>query len=253
MLSQKISSKFLLPRKKFSKSIISLSTSTKLQQNDPRSPIDKSQVFTADLKIFRIIQADIEFTGPGLKKFFKKSILKAQKDNQQFSPSMLKEFGSDLLAGNFVLLNNGKVKYKNIDRWLGSSTGEDDEVLPKTFDANYIITGIDLSDVRIHYEGLNNFENCKRIRTAIFQRSPLFDEWYVDRLTHLLPELEYFDLSDCPKVNERALEAMYRFGRLKTLIVTNHKKTATFELTCMMLEDVIPGLRVKILEPKKTK
>ncbi|XP_014211842.1 distal membrane-arm assembly complex protein 2 [Copidosoma floridanum] len=216
--------------------------------------VDKHNVrrtfFEMDIEAFKLFQADIEFSTRGIKKFLQNKSVESMINAQSYKEDNVKFMGSDIAAAQFVLLHDGKVKFKHSEKWMGASR-RDFELLPSVFDPNYIITQIDLSDVEIFYEGLENFKNCPRIKTAIFQRSPLFDEWFADRISHLFPSLEYLDLTDCPKVNERALEAFYRFSTLKTLIVTNNNKSSAFELSCMMLEDVVPGLTVKILEPNE--
>jgi len=223
----------------------SVTTDDYVTENNVRRPF-----FVVDIDTFKFLHSDFEFTPDGIKKYVSNKYNDSQRDQQLVKMERVAVFGSDIAAAYFVLYEEGKIKFKHSEEWIGINKNEDD-LLPNYFDSTYILTELDMNDVVLRYEGLTNFTNCPRITRASFQRSPYFDEWFADRLTHLMPNLQYLDLSDCPKFNERGLEAFYKLSNLKTLIVTNNNMSAAFELTCMMLEDIIPGLTIKILEPKK--
>lgn len=198
---------------------------------------------------FGFLQVEIEMTPQGIKKFIQQKMKNSEIERQKFRSDRHKILGPDLSLAYFIIENGGKIKFKGKKGWF-HLMNRNSKNLPNAFDPNYVVEEIDMSDIMLFYEGLKNFENIPRVKKAIFARSPYFDDWYVDRVSSLFPHLEYLDISDCPGVTERGLEALYRTSWLKTLIVTNHNKSAAFELTCMMLEDVVSGLQVNILEPK---
>lgn len=213
-------------------------------------PVVKDHGFLSKSEnMFKFLQVEIEVTPAGIKKFVNEKMTNLKIRGQKFDSERNKILGPDLSLAFFIVHNGGKVKFKGKSEWV-SFDNKNEENLPGRFIPNFVVEEIDLSDVKLFYEGLENFENIPRVKRAIFARSPFFDDWYLDRVAGLFPQLEYLDISDCPGVTERGLEALYRTSWLKTLIVTNHTKTAAFELTCMMLEDVVPGLQINILESK---
>ncbi|XP_058808658.1 distal membrane-arm assembly complex protein 2 [Phymastichus coffea] len=212
---------------------------------EPMLPINSENSF------FQMFRTEIEFTPWGLKKHLKKKIQQKQLEVQKYNPEKYELLGFDLALAYFIISIGGKVKFKGSDQWISFNFGKKSIDLPDKFDSKYIISEIDASDCIIHYEGLENFKNCPRVIWASFARCEEIDDWCIDRIASYLPFIEYLDLSDCCKVSERGLEALYKTSTLRTLIVTNHYKSAAFELTCMMLEDVVSGLRVDIKEPKE--
>ena len=189
----------------------------------------------------------VEFNFANLKRRFFETTLEFKKVNQKFEPERLKILGADLAAAHFLIFRGGKVKFFGKTEWMMSDEGYAN--LPKSFDARYILDGIDCSGMELYYEGFLNLENLTRVKWASFKNNPVFDEWCLDRIVGHMPRLEYLNVSDCPKLDERGLECLYKLFNLKTLIVTNHHKSAAFELTCLMLEDCNPNLKCEILEP----
>lgn len=157
----------------------------------------------------------------------------------------IKSLGSNLAAAYFVIEWNGKVKFKN-SNWL-QATKDKPVRLPNSYKANYIITSIDASNTLICYEGLKSIQSLYYLKWLSFKNCEYIDDWCVDKMSAQFPALEYLDISDCKNVTERALEALYKLRNLKTLIVSNHNKSAAFELTCIMLEECNPNLKCKIL------
>lgn len=207
----------------------------------------------AENAYFKFFQADLQFTPSGIKKFMRAALVKQQRGLQQFNATRHEILGHDLSFAHFLLYSGGKVKFKGNDEWIDKDTDPKTFQLPTQFDPNYVLTEIDASGVLLHYEALENFVNLLKVKKVIFSRSPLFDDWYIDKISARIPNLQYLDISECPRVTERGLEALYKTSSLKTLIITNYAKTAAFELTCMMLEDCVKGLTVKILEPVQKK
>ncbi|XP_011497173.1 PREDICTED: ATP synthase subunit s-like protein [Ceratosolen solmsi marchali] len=206
-----------------------------------------------DLAIFKFFQADIEVNPLGIIKFLKRKTISTHQNLQNVNHEIEKYVGYDLALAYFLVSNGGKVKFKGQDEWIQLNKDNKTVDLPQKYDPNYIVTEIDASDFILYYNGLENFKNSSKIKKAIFKRSPLFDDWYMDRISSYFPCLEYLDISDCPNVTERALEALYRCSDLQTLIITDYKNTVSFQLTCLMLNDCIPDLKIEILKPTEVK
>ena len=273
MWSSKMLNIFKLPKNKISQTpiVVPLSRCSGTFKKDKPPPTDKQQKFinetwreafetitkkpllpiNPESKIFTFFQTDIEMNPTGIRKFLRKKIVQNHKTLQAFIPDRHEILGSDLGAAHFLIYQGGKVRFQGFDRWFHLNEDKSTVDLPSKFDPDYVLVEIDASDITIFYEGLENFKNTTKVTRATFARSPLIDDWCMDRIAYTFPNLEYLNVSDCPMVSERGMEALYKLPNLKTLIITNHYKSAAFELTSMLLEDCIPGLKVEILEPKE--
>ncbi|XP_008551783.1 distal membrane-arm assembly complex protein 2 [Microplitis demolitor] len=157
--------------------------------------------------------------------------------------------GNDLAAVHFVVYRKGKFRKKGeTEMWDISNL----DVIPNTYQPDWYVDEIDVSNTDIVYEGIENFKHLKWLKKLTFKNCKHFDDWCLDRVVGLCPTIEYLDISECEKVTERGLEALYRAWNLKDLIVTDHYHNPAFELTCMMIEDCLPDLKIHIKKaPKK--
>lgn len=98
--------------------------------------------------------------------------------------------------------------------------------------------------MELYYEGLENVRRLKQLKFLSFHNVKTFDDWCIDRVSGSeLNELEILDVSGT-QVTERGLAALYRVPTLKLLIVDDLKVSKAFELTCAMLEDIMPILKI---------
>lgn len=169
-------------------------------------------------------------------------------DHQKYNHQMVQDMGYNIAAASFVLHWEGKVKFKDSD-WI-QSTKSSPARLPSSYVPHYVVVAIDASSTLITYEGLKNMSNLTNLKWLSFKSCLFIDDWCIDKIAGNYPSLEYLDISDCKNVTERGLEAIYKLFALKTLIVTNHHKSAAFELTCLMLEDINPNLKCQILNSR---
>lgn len=123
-----------------------------------------------------------------------------------------------------------------------NESGEYD--LPGHFNADYQVEAIRCDDMELYYEGLENIRRLNHLKFLSFRNVKTFDDWCLDRVAgSQFESLEVMDISGT-KATENGLWALCRIPTLKMLIVDDPKKTPTYELTCLMLEDVIPDLKV---------
>ncbi|XP_001606048.1 distal membrane-arm assembly complex protein 2 [Nasonia vitripennis] len=201
--------------------------------------------------IYAILKSNLELTPWGMKKYFTKKKIEIEKQRQSFSQERIDFLGADLAVAHFLVFQGGKVKFRGSDKWIELNEDKKTADLPSFFNSKYILTAFDASGIEMYYEALDTLNNVPKVTHINFSRSPHFDDWFMDKLSSMYPNLEYLDVSDCPKLSERGLEALYKNSNLKTLIVTNHYKSAAFELTCMMLQDILPELEINIITPKE--
>lgn len=165
-------------------------------------------------------------------------------EEQKCDIKQLKTLGNNIYAAQFIIKWGGQVKFRNSD-WIPHV--KDTPVrLPITNSPKYVITAINADNTHLTYKGLENILCLGSLKWLSLKNCPYIDDWCIDRISGNFPSLEYLDISDCKSVTERALEALYKSESLKTLIITNHYKSAAFELSCLMLEDCLPNLKCQI-------
>ncbi|XP_043484140.1 distal membrane-arm assembly complex protein 2 [Leptopilina heterotoma] len=215
-----------------------------------QSPNAKKDRKPEDGSFFNPIRGEEpDYSFRALRENYAKSIKEVEKEEQKYIPARLNILGSDLGVAHFVIFRGGRVKFRHKEKWYQKIDDKQPEDLPEKFDARFIAAAIDCTDMKLYYEGLLNFENLTRVKWLSFRGNPVFDEWCLDRVVGQIPCVEYLDVSNCPKLNERGLEALYKLFYLKKLIVTNYEDSVAFELTCLMLEDCNPNLECIILKP----
>lgn len=179
--------------------------------------------------------------------------IEAAKYSQQFKPERHDILGADLASAHFVLSRGGRVRFKGDDHWTGPiERGKKDTYkLPNKYEPQYILEAVDVNGYDLYYEGLCNLVGLSRLKWLSLKGCKNIDDWGLDKISAEYPQLEHLDISDCAKITERGLEGLYKMFTLKRLVVTNHHKSAALELTCMMLEDCVPGLTCEILMPEE--
>lgn len=120
----------------------------------------------------------------------------------------------------------------------------DEYELPSKYDSRYIIEAMKCDDMELYYEGLENIRRLKQLKFLSFRNVKQFDDWCLDRVSgSQFESIEILDISGT-KITENGLSALYRMPTLKMLIVDDPKKNKTFEFTCILLEDIIPNIKV---------
>lgn len=175
-------------------------------------------------------------------------VMKYRKFMQKYIYNKNESLGPDLATAKFVLRIGGRVKFINQNDWI------DKEYLhriPKDYDPEFVLEGVDLRGYPLYYENLKNICNLYHLKWLILRSCSTINDWSIDKLAAEYPTLEYLDISDCKHVTDRGLQALYRMPNLKQLVVTDFSKTAAFELTCLLLQEINPYLNYRILKPEK--
>ena len=95
------------------------------------------------------------------------------------------------------------------------------------------------------YEGLQNLRNLHHLKELDLSYCPHIDEWCMDRITgEFHHSLEHLNISGCTNVNWNGLEVVWRCSKLKVLVIKDMDHIQDLPLICLMLLDVIPGLKI---------
>lgn len=166
--------------------------------------------------------------------------------SQRYIPERQEVLGNDLGLAHFIVHRNGRVRRKGSTEFIGA---DDILELPNKYIPTWFLEEVDASGTELCYEGIENFTDTSRLKIAAFRNCKNFDDWCLERLLCLCPNLQVLDVSDNEKITERGLEGVYRAWNLEKLIVTDWGHGAAFELTCIMLEEVLPKITIEIKKP----
>ena len=169
---------------------------------------------------------------------------------QTFLPDRHRILGNDLATAHFVVHRGGLVKFCGQEEWVKKDKN-DNYKLPDKFVPNLFLEKVDCSNMRVYYEGLQNFENLSHLTYLSFKNNDVFNDWSLDRVSsNEYHSLEVLDISGTV-VTERGLTCLYRIPSLKELLINDYEKDVSWKLTCAMLEEINPKLVIKLV-PKTT-
>ncbi|KAJ6646843.1 Distal membrane-arm assembly complex protein 2, partial [Pseudolycoriella hygida] len=209
----------------------------------------KLSMFTSEkadrtsMDIIEMVQA-IDFSWKGMKERKERRRVKFAASLQQFIPQRHDILGNDLGAAHFLCFRHGSVKFTNSDKWFTGDERTKEFDFPNLYDESYKLEEIRCDNMELYYEGLENIRRLTCLKKLSFRNVKTFDDWCLDRVSGSdFPVLEVLDLSGT-SITERGLCALYRLPSLKVLIIDDPKKSTSYELHCMLLEDLIPLLKI---------
>lgn len=179
-------------------------------------------------------------------KWFRDQQVDYVKWSQRYIPERQGTLGKDLAITHYICHRGGRVRRKGHTEFIEP---KDFDNLPGTYEPLWFVEEIDASGIPLYYEALDNFKDLNRLKTVSFKGNPNFDDWCIERILAICPNIHSLDVSDCEKVTERGLEGLYRNLNLKNLIITDFNHTASFELTVMLLEDSRPDINITVKKP----
>ena len=219
-----------------------------------RTPIgDRPEDWNSKLKLFSnteqtsdyiiMMQKPIDLSPSSIKNWWRKRKERIERHMQQYVPERLQILGPDLAAAHFLLYRGGSVKFSQNTGWLRAN--EDGEFnLPNKFHPGYQVEGLRCDNMTLYYEGLENLRCLQYLKFLSFHNVKTFDDWCLDRVSgSQFPILEVLDIS-ATAITHNGFSCLYRIPTLKLLIVDNPKLNLAFELSCSMLEEAIPGLKI---------
>lgn len=140
-------------------------------------------------------------------------------------------------------------RFVGVKNW--TKRDENDEYqLPTKFDEKFQLEAIKCDNMKLYYEGLENLRRLKCLKFLSFQNVSTFDDWCLDRVSGSgFSALEVLDLSGT-NITDKGLGALYRIQTLKLLMLDDPKKDKNIELTCLLLEEIIPNLKIVGVNPE---
>lgn len=189
------------------------------------------------------MQQPVDLSIEGAKTWWKSRKEIKERHMQQFIPERHAILGNDLAAAHFIVHRGGSIKFTHEKTW--TKKDEDGEYkLPSKMDPKYKIEAIKFDGMNLYYEGLDNIRYLLQLKFMSFRNVKNFDDWCLDKLSGgVFPVLDVLDLSGT-SVTERGLNVLYRMPSITCLIIDDPKKDLSYELTCAVLEEEHPKLKV---------
>ncbi|XP_044016575.1 distal membrane-arm assembly complex protein 2 [Aphidius gifuensis] len=212
------------------------------KEYDPlASMLDFSESFDNQLYAKTMPTKPTEFS-----KWYRDQQTEYVKWSQRYIAERQATLGKDLAITHYICHRGGRIRRKGLTKFIEP---KDFDQLPSTYDPLWLVEEVDASGIPLYYDALDNFKDLNRLKIVSFSGNPNFDDWCLERILAICPNIHHLDVSDCEKVTERGLEGLYRNLNLKNLIITDHKHTASFELTVLLLEDSRPDLNITVKKP----
>lgn len=165
--------------------------------------------------------------------------------SQRISYVLEQKVGRDIAAAYFVVRVGGSAKFAGKDRlYKKKSEVKYNSELPKEYMEDYILEEVYLDDVKVYYEGLDNFRDIPTLKVLSFANNPEVNDWYIDFICGEIPSVMYLDISKCKNVTYRGITSLYRLKHLKVLNVSEISNNADFKYACLELENDFPGINV---------
>lgn len=190
--------------------------------------------------------------------YYSESAVKAYQElvkTQTFIKERLIALGPDLSAAHFLCHRGCRVRFRGKqppdadpdDTETCFVTHENaQELLPDQYEPGWYVEEIDASHSSLVYEGFQNLRNLIHLKRLDLSYSPLVDVWCIDRVCgEFQDSLEHLDISGCRALNWNAIESLWRFRKLRTLVLHDMDHIKDLRLLCLMLLDVFPDLNIK--------
>ncbi|XP_070577901.1 distal membrane-arm assembly complex protein 2-like [Ptychodera flava] len=155
-------------------------------------------------------------------------------------------WGTELAAAHWLIYhNNAAIQFTNGDWYMKNRKGQ--YYLPREKVKGEYIVAIDATASLITYDGLDNIICLKHLKFLSLKESPHIDDFCLAKLYHFADTLTHLNISGCPQISERGLATLHHLRNLERLNMKNLPKVENPELAALMLEDVLPRLKLGVI------
>lgn len=200
--------------------------------------------YKEDTGIVKRLGGQIDFSPEGIKKWLTNRNEEANIIFHSYLPDRNQKLGNDLAAAHFIVSRGGAVKFLHEDKWIKADQNKKYS-LPRFFRDDKFLEAIDCQDMNIVYESLSNFRDLPEVRWLSLRGCKHIDDWCLDSISNIFCDnVVYLDLRDCPLITYRGLGALAKMNKLKMLYLDDFFRATTFELTCLLLQELSPTLEI---------
>ncbi|KAF5272927.1 hypothetical protein FQR65_LT04856 [Abscondita terminalis] len=181
----------------------------------------------SNTSLLKLMQTPINLRPKAIKEWWLRRMDRQNMLMQQYIPERNEILGDELAAAHFIVYRGGAVKFMDEDKWIKANE-LNQYSLPSHYDSEKFLQAIDCTGVNLYYEGLENFRNLKKLEWINLSGCVNMDDWAMDRII-------------------RGLGALYSLKELKILYVDQMLPYNSFEMTCLMLQDILPNLDIRVV------
>ncbi|KAJ8930207.1 hypothetical protein NQ314_017015 [Rhamnusium bicolor] len=195
--------------------------------------------------LLQSLQTPIDLSPSTIKKWWAKNKEEQNVVYQSYIPMRNQMLGNELAAAHFIVHRGGSVKFFNEDKWIKANEYKEYN-LPRFYEEDKILQGIDCTDMSLVYEGLVNLRDLKQVEWLSLNGCEYIDDWCIDKISHIFSHsLLYLDLRNCSNITVKGLGALYKMRNLKILYLDDFLRSTTYEMTCLLLQEANPELEIK--------
>lgn len=120
----------------------------------------------------------------------------------------------------------------------------DEYDLPRLYDPEYLVDAIKCDGMELVYEGFENIRRLQHLKYFSLRDVKTFDDWCMDRLCgNQFNNLEILDVTGT-SITANALFAVPKIRSLKAIVLETTNRSIEFQLTCALLEEAMPQLKI---------
>ncbi|XP_055856641.1 distal membrane-arm assembly complex protein 2 [Episyrphus balteatus] len=190
-----------------------------------------------------MMQKPINLRPSAVKAWWERRKERTERFLQQYVSERHEQLGNELAAAHFIIFRGGSVKFLHEKEWKKSDE-EGEYNLPTKFHPAWKVEAIKCDYMTLYYEGLENIRCLPHLKFLSFKNVKTFDDWCLDRVSGSeFVRLEVLDLTGT-QMTCNGLQCLYRIPTLKLLILDDPKADLKMELSCALLEEAIPKLKI---------
>lgn len=198
-----------------------------------------------NVDILKALQTNIDLRPSAIKKWWNKKSEESEILAQGYIPERNETLGNELAAAHFIVARGGAVKFHHDDKWIKADE-HGNYNLPRFYTEGKVLEAIDCTDTNLYYEGLFNLEELQDVKWISFNGCEKVDDWFIDKVSNVFSHsLVYLDLRNCNNITPNGVGALYKMNNLKILYLDDFLRSTTYELTCLLLQEVNPSLDIK--------
>ncbi|CAH1179384.1 unnamed protein product [Phaedon cochleariae] len=196
-------------------------------------------------RLLQRLQTPIDLSPSGIKKWWANKTELKEIILQSYIPERNQTLGNELAAAHFIVHRGGAIKFFDEDVWIKANE-MNEYTLPRFFDEDKFLQAIDCADMKLHYEGLVNLRGLKNVEWLSLNGCEHMDDWCLDMISNIFSHsLLYLDLRNCSNISDKGIGALYKMEKLKILYLDDFLRSTTYELTCLLLQEIRPDLDIR--------
>ncbi|XP_033107295.1 ATP synthase subunit s, mitochondrial-like [Anneissia japonica] len=161
-------------------------------------------------------------------------------------PKYFEKLPYEVAAGDYVVMIGGAVHYTG-GQWFGREKKWFTRLPSRSEVENDYIDAIDFKSTGIEKNGLKHLVALKKLKFLSFADCPFVDDSCMSQLVNFRDSLTHLDISRCHRITANGFGLLHKLRNLERVNMNGLKDMEDVKLVALMLEDIIPNLRLEIV------